>query len=257
MTYRLRNIVLAVGLAALAALLTSFYVANYKRTVQQDEASVTVYVAAKEIPAGTPGSDVVDLTMLRSEKVARRSVVPGAISNPSQVQDLVAVETVYEGEQLSVNRFKPVEAAGIRAELKGNLRAVQVDGSANALILGTLKRGDHIDLVATFKIERENSEKEEHVSRIVLRNLLVLRAPSSEGASEKLAANGGDVNLQVAVTDAQSQKLEYARKVAEGWTFALRPVADATDSAERLETINTMLCDGMRPGAAVGYCTRG
>ena len=33
MTYRLRNIVLAVGLAALAALLTSFYVANYKKTV--------------------------------------------------------------------------------------------------------------------------------------------------------------------------------------------------------------------------------
>ena len=257
MTYRLRNIVLAVGLAALAALLTSFYVANYKRTVQQDEASVTVYVAAKEIKAGTPGSDVVDLSMFRSEKVARRSVVQGAITNPSQVQDLVATETVFEGEQLSLNRFKPVEAAGVRAELKGNLRAVQVDGNGNSLLLGTLKRGDHVDLVATFKIERESSDKEEHVSRVVLRNLLVLKGPVGNGTGQKLAPNGGDVFLQVAVTDAQSQKLEYARKVAVGWTFALRPVSDDTDSAERLETIYTMLCDGMRPGAAVGYCTRG
>ena len=33
MTYRLRNIVLAVVLATLAALLTSFYVSNYKKSV--------------------------------------------------------------------------------------------------------------------------------------------------------------------------------------------------------------------------------
>src|SRR5262245_52853377 len=109
MTYRLRNIVLAVGLAALAALLTSFYVANYKKTVQQDEASVTVYVAANQIDAGTTGADVLSQGLLHPQKVARRTVVPGAISEPSQVEDLVATETVYPGEQVSVNRFKAVE----------------------------------------------------------------------------------------------------------------------------------------------------
>ncbi|MGE5691804.1 MAG: Flp pilus assembly protein CpaB [Pseudomonadota bacterium] len=254
MTYRLRNIVLAVGLAALAALLTSFYVANYKRTVQQDEASVTVYVAAKEIPAGTPGSDVLADNLLRSEKVARRSVVPGAISQPSQVEDLVATETVYEGEQVSVNRFKPVEAAGVRAELRGNLRAVQVDSDANSLLSGTVKRGDHVDLVGVFTVKREGSELEYFVSRVVLRNVLVLRGPSSDASTSKLAANNGEVNVQLAVTDAQSQKLEFARETAKGWTLALRPVSDSTDSPERLETLRTMLCDGMRPGAAPEYC---
>lgn len=246
MTYRLRNIVLAVGLAALAALLTSFYVANYKKSVQQDEASVTVYVASQKITAGTPGSEVLSGNLYRAEKVARRTVVPGAISDPKQVDDLVAAETVYQGEQLSVQRFKPVEAAGIRAELRGNLRAVQVNGDSHQMLAGTLKRGDYIDLVGTFKWNEDRS-----VSRVVLRNLLVLRGPTTDEAASKLAAGDGDVNVQVAMTDAQSEKFEFTRKSAEslGWTLALRPVSDATDSPERLETLKSILCDGMRPGA--------
>ena len=52
MTYRLRNIAVAVGLALVAALLTTFYVANYKRHVRQSESTVKVYVAKRDVPAG-------------------------------------------------------------------------------------------------------------------------------------------------------------------------------------------------------------
>ena len=53
MNYRVKNIGIAVALAALAAILTSVYVVNYKRHVQNGEDKVPVYVAAKDIPAGT------------------------------------------------------------------------------------------------------------------------------------------------------------------------------------------------------------
>jgi len=256
MTYRLRNIVLAVALAALAALLTSFYVANYKRSVQQDEVSVTVYVAAKEIPAGTTGADVLSDDLLRPEKVARRTVVPGAISTPSQIQAFVATETVYEGEQVSVRRFKAVEAAGIQGELRGNLRAMQVDADSHQLLAGTLKRGDHVDVVASFTIKDAGvNGGDAPATRVVLRNVLVLRSPTGDGETEKLAPDGGDANVQLALTDAQAQKLEFARRNATGWTLVLRPVADATDSPESLETLDTMLCDGMRPGAYPTVCS--
>ncbi|HSC92616.1 MAG TPA: Flp pilus assembly protein CpaB [Gaiellaceae bacterium] len=254
MNYRLRNIVLAVGLAALAAILTSFYVANYKKTVRADEANVTVYVATKEIPVGTPGQDVLDDGLLRAEKVARRTVVPGAISQPSQVKDLVATETVYEGEQVSVRRFKAVEAAGVQGELRGNLRAVQVDGNVNQLLAGTVKRGDHVDVVAVFTVKRNNDEDEFSVSRVVLRDIQVLKAADTTLASERVGGDSGEVSVQLALTDAQTQKLEFSRKVATGWTLALRPVADATDSPESLETVSTLLCDGMRPGAYPSVC---
>ena len=55
MTYRLRNIAVAVGLALVAALLTTFYVANYKRHVRQSESTVKVYVAKRDVPQGTLG----------------------------------------------------------------------------------------------------------------------------------------------------------------------------------------------------------
>jgi hypothetical protein len=40
MTYRIRNLVVAIGLALVAMMLTLFYVTNYKRSVQKDTASV-------------------------------------------------------------------------------------------------------------------------------------------------------------------------------------------------------------------------
>ena len=43
----------------IAALLTTFYVANYKRHVRQSETTVKVYVAKKDIPQGTPGTALI------------------------------------------------------------------------------------------------------------------------------------------------------------------------------------------------------
>src|SRR5215210_2076094 len=55
MTYRVRNIGIAVALAAVAALFTSFYVTSYKRHVQRGEDRVTVLVAKSDIKEGTSG----------------------------------------------------------------------------------------------------------------------------------------------------------------------------------------------------------
>ena len=69
MTYRIRNIAVAVGLALVAALLTTFYVANYKRHVQQSESTVEVFVAKRDIPQGTPGAELIKSGWI---KTARR-----------------------------------------------------------------------------------------------------------------------------------------------------------------------------------------
>ncbi len=99
MAYRARNILIAVALAAVAALLTSFYVTSYKRHVQRGEDHVTVLVAKKDIPEGTSGADVAGL--LQSLDVPRKSVVPGAISKPEQLDGLVATQGVFAGEQVT------------------------------------------------------------------------------------------------------------------------------------------------------------
>jgi len=87
MTYRTRNIAIAVGLALVAMLLTLFYVVNYRRSVQNGQSTVDVYVATRDIPAGTPGGTVAG--SLHTLAVPKRTVAPGAISNPSQIAALV------------------------------------------------------------------------------------------------------------------------------------------------------------------------
>ena len=246
MTYRIRNIGIAVALAVVAALLTTFYVTNYKRTVQQGEQKVPVYVASHDIPLGTPGSDVAHRNMLRVEHVSRRSVVPGAISQPGQIDKLVAVEPIYAGEQVSTRRFRTADEQGVRAQLKGNLRAFQLAGNDHQLLNGTLKDGDRVDVVASITLNGQ--QQTAAASRVVLRNLLVLQAAQSTRIGSKLGSDPNQpFSAMLAVTDSQAQKLFYVTENGK-WTLELRPVSEAADSPESVDTAQTVLGDGLSAG---------
>ena len=259
MTYRVRNIVIAIVLAALAALMTSYYVTNYKRHVQQGEDHVKVYVASQDIPAGTAGADA--MHMLKRKTVTKSGVAPGAISKPDEIKSKIASQRIYAGEQVTVNRFASVSQSGIQGSLKGTLRAYQVAGTANQVLAGILKTGDHVDVVANFhyKLASQSSSLSYAATKIVLRNLKVLRAPASPGTASKLGGSF-DTKYQVvlAVTDNQSQKLLFATHNSDeaqsggepGWWLELRPNLNPSDSPGSLETLTTMLRDGLSPRQA-------
>jgi Flp pilus assembly protein CpaB len=260
MTYRVRNIGIAVALAVVAALLTSFYVTNYKRHVQRGEDHVTVLVAKHDIPAGTAGSDVAG--ELSATEVPRRSVVPGAISSPDEVKDKVVSQTVFAGEQITTNRFTSVAQTGIQGQLKGTMRAFQVEGDGNQTLAGTLKDGDHVDIVATFNYKwvdfhggRSTSSDTLTASRVVLRDIKVLKAPASPAAGSKLTG-GIDQKFPVllAVSDSQAQKLLFITGNASqsdsrvaAWSLELRPVVHAADSPDHVDRVATILLDGLNP----------
>jgi Flp pilus assembly protein CpaB len=245
MTYRIRNIGIAVALAVVAALLTTFYVTNYKRTVQQGEQKVPVYVASHDIPLGTSGSDVAHNNMLRVEDVPRRSVVPGAISQPGQIDKLVAVEPIYAGEQVSTRRFRTAAQQGVRAQLKGNLRAYQLAGNDHQLLNGTLQDGDRVDVVASVTL---SGQLQTVASRVILRNLLVLQAPQTTRLGSKLGSDPNQpFSAMLALTDSQAQKLFYVTENGK-WSLDLRPVTGGADSPESVDTAQTVLGDGLSAG---------
>lgn len=244
MNYRAKNIGIAVALAALAAILTSAYVVNYKRHVQNGEGKVTVIVAARDIPAGTSGADVVDQKMLREQTVPRKAVVAGAISSPSQLAQYVATQDVFEGEQVSTRRFSPPTEQGIRAQIKGTQRAYQLPGDASQLLAGTIQAGDHVDVVGTWKVTDEIT-----VSRVILRNLLVLRAPMGTGGAASVTSSGtGGESVQLRVTDVQSNKLIWIQKNGvvdgEAYYLTLRAPSNALDSPNVVQDKHQLLFDG-------------
>jgi Flp pilus assembly protein CpaB len=249
MTYRVRNIGIAVALAVIAALLTSFYVTNYKRHVQRGEDHVTVLVAKHDIPVGTAGSDAVG--MMSATEVPRRSVVPGSISSPDEIKSLVASQETFAGEQITTQRFSSVAQTGIEGQLRGNLRAFQVAGDPNQLLAGTVKNDDHVDLVAAITVHTNGDDVT--FSRVVLRDLKVLQAPSGEAVGSKITGGAGQTtSALIAMTDNQAQKFQWilangdsSSSGAGSWHLQLRPITHATDSPDHLDSVRTVLRDGL------------
>jgi Flp pilus assembly protein CpaB len=242
MTYRARSIVIAVALVIVATLLVTLYVTNYKRSVRNSQEHVTVYVASKDIPVGTSGDDVA-ANYVKQAEVLQESVVPGSVTDKSQLAGLVAAQEIFPREQISTNSFSSVAQHGLRGFLRGNVRAVQIAGNPNQTLAGTLQTGDHVDVVANITLD---SQSDIFVDRIVLRNLKVLKAPTFDSEASKLAASDDSMSVMLAVTDTQVQKLMYA-VTNEDWMLALRPVVKGEDSTESVETKKTMITDGLRP----------
>ena len=255
MTYRVRNIGIAIALAIVAALFTSFYVTNYKRNVQSAEKLVPVFVATRDIPAGTSGSRLSGRGLISTEEVPRKNVAPGAISSPAQVKGLIAAQTVYAGEQVTTRRFRPLTERGVRAQLNGNLRALQIAGDQHQLLAGTLAEGDRVDVVASVKFKLADvapedangrGDVERVASRVVLRDLLVLAAPTEPELGGRLSAAGDEsFSTMLAVTDSQAQKLFFVLENAE-WSLQLRPVRDPADSPGSVETVESVMGDGLK-----------
>ncbi len=244
MTYRIRNVGIAIGLALLAGLMVMFYVSNYKKSIQADEETVKIWVAARDIPEGATGAEVTEGGLLEVQEVARKNIAPGAISSLDQLEGTVATQEVFAGEQVSTLRFRPAEQRGIRAELTGALRAVQLPGDKNQLLAGVAKEGDHVDVIGNWKYPESGQE---HITRVVLRDILVLKgAETGVATGPEIASPQGSLAVLLALTDAQSQKLFFVAKNGD-FSLALRPSEDATDSPQGLETAGTLLADGLTP----------
>jgi Flp pilus assembly protein CpaB len=255
MTYQLRNVVIAVVLGLLAAVLTTVYVTNYRKNVQHGQQDVGVLVAATNIPAGTSGAAIVSGHMLVQKTIPRTALVPGAISSPDQIARLVSTQDVMVGEQVTTSRFGGANELGVRAKLKGTLRAIQIAADPNQVLAGTLKSGDHVDVVGNMKVESAaGSSNTVHYDRVFLRDLLVLRAPTAADIKQASLGSNQHYNVMLAVTDSQASKLLFIVKNADpnaapdgGWALQLRPVTNAADSPENIESIQTVLLDGLSP----------
>ncbi len=242
MTYRVRNIVVAVVLAALAGTLTLVYVVNYKRHVQHGENKVNVLVAARDIPAGTTGSEVVEQHMLKTEAVPRRTLVPGWVGESDQLHNQVATQQIYEGEQVTVRRFAPPREQGIRSLIRGTERAAEFAGDAHQVLAGTLKAGDYVDVVGEWSLP---DGTQHHVTRVILRNLLVLKAADALVEGAKLGPSQDNSSVQLRLTDVQSQKMNYIYyNPTADWYLQLRPPTKSTDSPNTFQEDHTMLLDG-------------
>jgi hypothetical protein len=130
------------------------------------------------------------------------------------------------------------------------------------VLAGTLRAGDHVDLVANVK--GEGAVQGKHYDRIVLRDLLVLRAPTAPGTKTGNIGNQANESVMLAVRDSQSSKLYFAVKNADpnyspdgGWSLELRPVTNPADSPPDIQTWFTLITDGVSAAAKAHVAKEG
>ena len=236
--YRTRNLGLAVLLGLFAVVLTLVYVRSYKGNVADGAAAATVFVATRDIAAGTPGSELVTGKAVSAREVPSRTVVQGAISSRRQLAGLIAAEQIYSGEQITTRRFRSIAAAGIRGDVNGVSRAFAVTGDAQQLLAGILQPGDRVDVVMAVRL-RTPGGGERIASRVILRNIRILSAPAAPAATAKIGGAGGGLQAVVAVTPRQAQKLFIATR--HEWSLALRPFGRSADMPTKVDTSDGVL----------------
>lgn len=241
--YRGRNLALAVALGIAAVVVVNAYVNRYQRDVELQAQGVEVLVAARDIPVGTPGTELAEEGYLVAEEVPRRSVVPGVIASERELATLVAAEPIYAGEQVTTRRFRPAVERGIRGELGGTLRAMAISGEANQVLAGRIEGGDHVDVVAGVKLGG-GAGGERQATAIILRDVLVLDAPAEMQEQGGLGGGAQRPTVVLALTDAEVQKLFYALRYGD-WALVLRTREGSVDSPGRVDDAESVIGAGV------------
>jgi Flp pilus assembly protein CpaB len=236
LTYRLRNIVIALVFATLAVGITIAYSSNSKSRATAQVQNVSVLVATRDVPVGTPGTDLVESGYARVTLVPRSARVPDAVTGVDDVKGLSVSQQINAGEQVTTRRLASSAAHGVQAQLTGTLRAVQLSGDADQVLAGTLEAGEHVDVVASLSYPEGTST---HLTRVVARDLLVLQTDSK--ATGKIASDAS-VAVLLAMTDQESQAVFHVVKHGD-WALALRPVTKAANSAPSIDSTTSVLSD--------------
>jgi pilus assembly protein CpaB len=245
MSYSVRNIVIALVLAVVAAGLVVMYTSNVKSQADKSIKTTTVVVAKGDIVAGTPVDTLVNGNAFATKQVATKDVVPGAFTSIASLNTSLSTATnITAGAQVTPAMFSNSQNTAIANQIHTTMRAVQMAFNANRVLGGTLKAGDHVDIYGVYNIQAANSSSkytQETVAGMVLRNIEVLstydtgvadtaltstsQANNSSGAND---GTGGDAVI-LAVPQNEVPALMLTRQNGQFW-MALRPSHGAQDA---------------------------
>lgn len=201
-----RNRVLAAALclAAVAAILVYAYMS---RLSDESRQPVAVVAASKDIPART----IITQDMVRVNDFPRKLIPPNAAVSIDSVVGKVALQTIKEGNPISMNQLAPRGAAlGLSYAVPPLMRAVTVALDPIIGVAGFLKPGDHVDVVATFDVNDGT------ITKTVLQDveLLAIGSQVVEGEIDpgtgKPAKPQTQPNATLAVTPQDAEKLILA-----------------------------------------------
>jgi Flp pilus assembly protein CpaB len=226
---------IAAAAAALAGIVLLAFASQYKRHVQGGTVEHSVLVANRLIPKGTSGAVVVGGTMFKATTVQADNVESGALSSAAALSGKVATQDVYPGQQITAADFAS-DADPLRGQLRGDQRAITVALDSAHGLVGEVRAGDAVDVLAGFNAASSSTGRGRPQLRTLIEDVRVLKAPSSA----KRGGTNDTQDLTVRVTAEQAAQLAFAADNGKVW-FVLRPPAGAKDTAPSSITLDSLL----------------
>ena len=260
MTYSVRNIVIALVLAAVAAGLVILYTGNVQKQAHDSQQNVTVVVAKSAIAAGSPVKELVDTNAFETRQVVQRDVVPGAYTSISSLNNgLATAGPITAGSQITPSMFTEGTSAPIASQITGTMRAIQIAYNPNRVLDGTLRAGDHVDVLVEFTVQSSKNDSPyttQDASRVLMTNVQVLSTKADGVAATALTADsdtsGGQGSSDgtqgaaviLAIPQEQLAAFNLAREKGTLW-YAVRPTSGAQDSNTVVATPCSILGAGL------------
>jgi pilus assembly protein CpaB len=220
MQSRVLAILIAVVLALVATAAMVVYVNGADRRAQIDLEPRRVLVAAQTIPAGTSGEDAQNRKLITVVELPRKSVVSGAVTSLTQLEQQYAAVDIVKGEQLLLQRWVGAEdVAGRRLlQIPENHQAVSLGLDITKQVAGFITPGDKVGLVFSFKKEEGNGESTDRTN-FLLQNVQVL-AVGETALPNGSSQSGGRVNQGKGSQNLTAVTLAINKKDVERVVFA-------------------------------------
>jgi pilus assembly protein CpaB len=218
---RLLALVLAVGLALAGALGVLAYARGADQRAIADQSPTTVLIVTRDIPRGTPASDIV--ASVRSAVVPAVASARGAVTDLAQIAGRVAAVDLVPGEQLLRGRFIDVDELDPADEtlVPEGLQEIAFLLPMDRVVGGRLTPGDLVAVFVTFDGGITTTAAEDAVplalrtvtslltDRLLVTAVQYTTAPTATtGAPEVVPA--GDLLVTFAVDTLTAERLTHA-----------------------------------------------
>jgi Flp pilus assembly protein CpaB len=228
-------ITIAATAAVLAGIVLLAFTSRYKDRVQGGTVEHSVLVANRLIPKGTAGAVVVSDGLFKPSSVQGQNVASGALASSAALGGKVATRDIYPGQQITAADFAS-NADPLRGQLSGVQRAIDVPIDDAHGLVGEVRAGDSVDVLAGFNTASSTTGRGRPQLRTLIQDVRVLRAPDA-GAK----VTGHDTqDLTVRVTADQAAQLAFASDAGRVW-FILRPPVGAKNPHPSAVTLEALL----------------
>jgi Flp pilus assembly protein CpaB len=234
------NVIIAVSLAIFAGVLLVIFLHNYKKTLT-DTSIRKVLVAQRLIQQGASANVLAhDDTSFKVVSVRQNQLKSGAVLDPSSINNKVATRDIFPGDQITGSDFAK-SSQPVLTDVQGASRAMSIALDNEHGMIGDVRAGDYVDVLSSFS-DSGNGATLQAFARLLIRNVLVLKAPGSAKSGLGVNSASGNQSAQTVVLRVnanQEASIAYAADNGKLW-LALRPKAGAIDPPVSKATISRL-----------------